>query len=130
MKNSNTLKVIISRPIEEVFEFVTNPKNTAKWVDSIVAEETNEFPVKQGTIYKNQNKQGDWSEYVMSDFIVDKQFTLSNKDNGYHVKYTLTSLSPNETELEYSEWVDEQGDLGKPFTQDVLDKLKNVIEAA
>jgi len=48
-------------------------------------------------------------------------------DNNYHVKYTLTPIDKNSCGLEYLEWV-ETGDLAEPFTQEILEKLKTVIE--
>ena len=51
----NRLEIIISAPIEKVFNFTTNPLNTPKWIKEIVKEETNEFPIKIGTIYRNSD---------------------------------------------------------------------------
>jgi len=97
------------------------------WVDSIVKEETNESPTKLGTVYRNVNRAGQWSEYKIVVFNQDKMFEMQLNDNNYHVKYTLTPIDKNSCGLEYLEWV-ETGDLAEPFTQEILEKLKTVIE--
>ncbi len=121
------LNIAIYRPAQEVFDFTLNPKNTPKWIGGIVKEQTNETPTKLGTIYKNQDREGNWNEYEITAYEPGIMFVLSRKDGSYHVRYTLTPIDDNQCELEYYEWTD-SGDLDEPFTQEPLQKLKDVLE--
>lgn len=121
------LSITIDKTISEVFEFTTNPENTPKWIDGIVVEETNEMPPKLGTIYRNKGQSGNWNEYEMTVFEKDKTFTLSRKNGDYHVRYTFTPVDNDRCDFEYYEWVD-NGGLDDTVSQDVLEKLKSVLE--
>ncbi len=122
----NKISIVINRPASEVFDFVINPENTPKWIDSLVKEEVNEQPIKRGTIYRNVNKAGEWSEYEMVEFEKDKSFVMKDKGSTYHVKYILEPLGNGVTELTYFEWMTE-GELSNPFTKAVLEKLKTIL---
>ncbi|HEY2003541.1 MAG TPA: SRPBCC family protein [Candidatus Saccharimonadia bacterium] len=121
------LKVTIKRPAHEVFSFTLNPDNTPKWIDGIVKEVAEPQPVRLGTIFKNHSGDGQWAEYEVTALEPGIMFVLSRRDGAYHIKYTLTPNNGH-TELEYLEWTDE-GELDAPFSQDALDKLKQVMEA-
>ena len=121
------LSIVIDKPVSEVFEFTTNPANTAKWIDGIVIEETNEMPPKLGTIYRNKGQSGGWNEYEMTVFEKDRTFTLARLNGNYHVRYTFKPTDDDGCEFEYYEWVD-TGELDDTFSQDVLEKLKNIME--
>lgn len=123
--HTNTLKIKINRPVQDVFEFVIDPANTPKWIDFIKEEKTNEWPVKLGTIYKNQDNTGLWRDLEMTEFEPNKMFVMTNRETGYNVRYTLRPLDEG-SELEYFEWMD-SGELDEPFTLEPLEKLKSIL---
>ncbi|MCK4636101.1 MAG: hypothetical protein KAT32_04525 [Candidatus Moranbacteria bacterium] len=117
-------KITIKKPIDEVFTFTTNPKNTHLWVPFVDEEVANEFPLKLGTIYKSRRKDH-WNESRVTEYKINNVFKLENKT--FLVKYTYKKIKNNQTELTYLESV-KQGKLTNSFTQDVLEKLKLIIE--
>jgi uncharacterized protein YndB with AHSA1/START domain len=121
------LTVKINRPVGEVFEFTTNPLNTPVWIESVVKETADSNPAQIGTIYQNWNEAGEMNEYRVTQFEPSKVFQLDATHQDYKVRYTYTPMSENETELEYYEW-SESGQLHSPFMQEILDKLKQVME--
>lgn len=123
----NKLTIQVNRPVEEVFAFTTDPKNTPSWIEHIVTEETNEWPIRLGSIYRNRAKNGQWSEYTVTALEENRLFELTSKNGNYHVRYTYKPIDSNATEMEYYEWVDE-GELDAPFSAEVLEKLKEVLE--
>ncbi len=126
--NKNKLTIIIKKPIKDVFEFTINPDNTHKWINDVAKEETDEWPIKIGTIYRNRGKDDkEWSEYKVVKLETNKLFTLRKSGLNYYVEYTYHSMDEMTTELTYFEWVND-GDIEDPFKQDVLNKLKIIIE--
>ncbi|MBU4085987.1 MAG: hypothetical protein KKB21_00240, partial [Nanoarchaeota archaeon] len=123
----NKIIIVINRPVKEVFEFTTNPKNTHLWILSIQEEFSDEFPPKVGTQYKNRGENSVWDFYKVIEYKPSKIFTLSDLDGNYHVRYTYRKLNNNQTEMEYFEWM-KDGELKNPFTQDILENLGSVME--
>lgn len=119
---SNTLKIIINKPIAEVFEFTTNPQNTDKWFVDAGKEWTNEWPRKLGTIYENNN-----GFLTVTEFELNKLFTLTKKDE-FFVRYTYQALNDNKTEMTYYE--ESLGD-DLDFVTDMtpMEKLKEIMES-
>jgi len=124
---SNRLSIKIIKPAADVFSFTTNPQNTPKWISSIVVGQVSEWPVGVGSTYRNQDKKGNWSEYVVTAFQENSLFELSSADGRYHVRYTYKPLEDYKSELEYFEWVDD-GDLAAPLKLENLGKLKRLTE--
>ena len=123
----NKLAVRIRATPKTILDFCLNPKNTPKWIDSIVYEEVNEWPVRVGTIFRNRNPRGEWAEYkVISLTAVSFEFASMNFP--YHVRYVCKTVRNGFTELEYFEWM-EQGEISEPFTIGMLRRLKAAVEA-
>jgi hypothetical protein len=125
--DENEISIEINCPVSEVFDFTVNPKNTPLWIDSIVEEQASEFPAQVGTEYKNVSRNGDWTQYKVTQLKQNKVFELKQKSGLYHVLYKYEALSESRTRFTYIEWVD-SGDIEHPFTIAVLKKLKNVVE--
>ncbi|MBN2880978.1 hypothetical protein JXM83_02905 [Candidatus Woesearchaeota archaeon] len=125
--NQNKLTIVIDKPVEQVFEFTTNPKYTHLWVPSIQKEVTYDVPPKVGTLYKNWDFNNELSTYQVTEFVKNSSFTLADMDKNYAVRYSYTKLSENSTQMDYFEWMRE-GKLTKPFTQDILNNLKVILE--
>lgn len=123
--NQNRLTVVLNKPAAVVFEYVTNPKNTPAWFESIV-KEIAEFPPKIGTKYTNFNMAGDKGEYIVTQYQPNVLFQLDSLDSDYKVRYTLTPHNESETQLEYFEWVD-SGILKEPCSASVLEKLAKIL---
>ena len=121
------LTVKINKPAKEVFEFTTNPNNTPLWIDSIVKETADRDTPHIGTIYRNYNSEEKMNEYRVTRFEPYLIFQLDATHQDYKMRYTYTSISSTETELEYYEW-SESGQLHSTFMQEILDKLKTVLE--
>jgi len=123
----NKITVTIDKPIDEVFEFTTNPKNTHLWIPSISEEVADEYPPKINTEYRNRGDNSNWNKYKVVDFEKNKVFILFNLEDKYFVKYTYRKLDDNKTEMEYFEWMID-GELSNPFTEDIFGNLKKVME--
>ena len=123
----NRISIIINRPVDQVFQFTLNPSNTSKWIDDIKQEESNEWPAKVGTIYRNENQDGVWRQYKIVEIVDNSTFTMQSAEGNYSVKYSFKNIDDNSTEFEYYEWV-ENGTLEDPFTTETLQTLKSVIE--
>lgn len=124
----NTLTIEIAAPIDVVFEYSTNPKNTHLWFDAIQKEETGEWPIKIGTQYQSTSDGESWSKFTVSDLEMNKVFQLNQQGGTYAVCYTYEVLDSNRTRMTYHEW-DTENDLNPPFEQRYLETLKKNIEA-
>lgn len=123
----NKLEIKINKPAIKVFNFTTTPPNSAKWIPGVIQEETSEWPIKTGTIYKLTDKNKKVSEVIVTGLKVGEFIEWRSKDDNYHCRYNYQSIDENSSVLEYREWVD-NGEIEYPFMQEVLEKLKTVIE--
>lgn len=121
---SNTLIITINKPIADVFAFCITPPKAKLWIESIVNETTNEWPAKVGTVYTEHKADGTSFNIIVEDYKENEFIEWKTEDGKYHVRYMFVPLDKDRTQLTYVE----TGDVDEPFTQDVLEKLKQVIE--
>jgi len=120
----NKLTISINKPHSEVFAFCITPPKAKLWVPGIINETTNEWPAKIGTVYTEYKNDNTSFNIIVTDYKENDYIEWKTEDGNYHVRYTFTPIDRNTTQLEYVE----TGDVDKQFTQDVLEKLKSVIE--
>ena len=125
----NKLTIQINKPVSKVFAFTITPPNSTLWINSIDKEETNEWPIRVGTIYKLQDNKGEYSEVIVTAIKENKSVEWVSKNKNYHCRYTYRSIDKNTSELEYYEWID-GGELEEPFSLEILEKLKSVLESS
>jgi hypothetical protein len=122
--NVNKLVITIHRPIASVFAFCITPPKANLWVPGIVNETTSEWPAKVGTIYTEYTNDDTSFTIIVTEYKENDYIEWKTEDDKYHVRYTFTPIDQNTTQLIYVE----TGDVDKPFTQEVLEKLKHVVE--
>ncbi len=120
----NRLEIIINKSIGEVFDFCITPPKARFWVPDIVDEKTNEWPIRVGTIYTEIKKDKSSFNIVVTDFKKNKYIEWKTEDGKYVVRYTFEAIGLYKTQLVYVEG----GKIENPFTNEILEKLKEVIE--
>ncbi len=96
----NKLVIEIHAPVETAFNFAITPPNSTYWIPGITREETNELPVRIGTIYRLQNTDGKWSEVIINENSYVEWTTI---DQNFHCEYIFTPKNKNTCQLEYHE---------------------------
>jgi hypothetical protein len=122
--STNKLIVTIQKPLPEVFAFCITPPKAKLWVPGIVDETTNEWPTKIGTVYTEYKNDNTSFNIIVTDYKENNYIEWKTEEGNYRVRYTFTLIDPNTTRLEYVE----TGEVSNPFTQEVLERLKKVIE--
>lgn len=123
--NQNTIKVIVNKPIEFVFTTTINPKYTHLWIDFIDEEITDKFPPELWTIYRNRR----WNHWNISTVtIYEKNKTFKLENDTFSVQYNYKMITKDSTELTYIETI-KHWELTNPFTVEILNKLKELIES-
>lgn len=127
--SQNRLAVKINLPVNKVFLFATTPPNTTRWLDGVVSETTNEWPIQVGTVYEMTDPKGKISRIVVVDIRENYLIEWMSEDKNYHCRYILTQADENSTNFDYYEWVD-VGEIPEPFTDKTLQSFKEAAESA
>lgn len=120
----NKLTIVIHKSLAEVFAFCITPPKAKLWVPDIINETTNEWPAKVGTVYTEYKNDNTFFHIIVTDYKENQYIAWKTEDGKYHVRYTFKQLDPQKTQLTYVE----TGNVEKPFTQKVMEKLKHAVE--
>ncbi len=123
----NVLSIDINAPIEIVFEFTRDSKNTSKWVPNLLEETINTPTTDIGSIYRQKWNDGRETAMVITGIITNKQLDFHQINGAYTCMYTYEKTE-NGTKLTYSEENGVYGEIDRPFTIEILQKLKRLIE--
>lgn len=124
---TNKLVIKINKTINEIFSFCVTPPNSTKWIPNVIGEETNEWPIKIGTIYKLTSNDNNATHMTVVDINENISIEWISKDKNYHCRYILEQIDCQTTIFKYFEWVD-KGNIEEPFTEEILNKLKKTLE--
>ena len=126
--NKLRLTTHINVPLQDVWDFTLNPKNTPKYFNSIDEEVFSEFPAKLGTTFKNRSKNSDsWNVVHVIDFQEHSFFTLEGIDKDFRVKYTFANKG-NGTDFIYEEWNTDGTEIDTSTDISVVKNLKRELE--
>ncbi len=127
----NILSIEINSPVETVFEFTCNPTNTSKWVPTILEEKIDTLTTSIGTVYRQKIKTTGGKvkdgAIVVTGFVKNKQLDFHSVNGTYTCKYKYETVGKG-TKLTYSEEEGMDKELENPFSIEVLQKLKRLIE--
>lgn len=132
--HKNTIIVEISVPVNEVFTFTTDPKNTPKWLDFVIKEERSTSTVCVGTRYKNISLDAQQQQretiYEVTAFEIDCLFELEDVAGSYKCTYRYEPIEHGKaTRLTYTETNGPNQPLVNPLTQEPFNILKTILEA-
>ena len=127
----NTLTIDIEKPVDVVFRFTSNPKNTPKWVHSILEEKTSDPEVKIGTVYfqkvDNGSETPKQSALVVTGFVKNKRLDFHLVNCEYTCSYRYEKI-PTGTRLIYKEENGVDGEIESPMAMENMQILKKLIE--
>ena len=105
MKGRQTYSIKIAAPIKRVFDVITNPEFTPKWVVNVV-HETRDYPLKVGTVFKDRLRNGDRVEMTVD--MLKSPALLRLTDGEFHEKYRLHAVDKKSTLIHITEWEGEK----------------------
>jgi hypothetical protein len=120
---ANELEITINKPIEEVFAFTLEPKNTPKWVEAVSEETVNTEQIGLGTIYSTE-----YRELEVTDYDRDKFFELTNHKTSYVCSYTYKKINDDTAQIIYFEYMQDGSNLADPMKQKSFEKLRELLE--
>ncbi|OGI15703.1 hypothetical protein A3K63_04725 [Candidatus Micrarchaeota archaeon RBG_16_49_10] len=127
----NILTIDIRKPVDIVFRFTLNPKNTPKWIPSILEERTSDRVVKVGTVYYQKVDDGTkipkQAALVVTGFIENRRLDFHLVNGKYSCHYLYEAI-PSGTRLTYSEENGVDGEIESPMTKEALLTLKRLLE--
>jgi len=120
---TNEIRIAINVPVQEVFEYTLDPKNTPQWVPDCIEMHTDTEQIGVGTKYINEHVAREVTDYAQNQFL-----ELSDVDGVYVCSYSFRKIDEGSTELIFFELNEDGSKLEPPMEERFFQNLKKVLE--
>ncbi len=129
IKLGEPLRITIDRSASTVFESIMSPQTQSLLRGDLEQLTIDEDYVQKGTVYSPQSDEKPaLSSFYVNQFAQDKRLGLRDMAGGYQVLYKLSPIDESHVDVALLGW-DEGRLMRRPYTQEDLVKLKQLVEA-
>ncbi len=120
---TNEIRIVISKPQREVFEYTLEPKNMPHWIEFLDEQGVDTEQIGMGTRYMNH-----LGNFTVIDYERDKFMEIEDKSQYFKASFSFRKIDDEQTEIVYFESKYNGEDLSNPLKKEYFENLKELIE--